>query len=75
MAATGPKGMAWSFVKGGSAAGQGKVLQQKEVGMEQAAQGSRHSPRLAIVQGAFVHLSQTLSLDFEWSCVETGVRT
>ena len=38
--------MAWSFVKGGSAAGQGKVLQQKEVGMEQAAQGSRHDPEL-----------------------------
>ena len=38
--------MAWSFVKGGSAAGQGKVLQQKEVGMEQAAQGSRHGPEL-----------------------------
>jgi len=37
--------------------------------------GQQAQPWAAIVQGAFVHLSQTLSLDIEWSCVETGVRT
>jgi len=43
---TGPEGTAWSCVRGGAAGGQGQVLHQRLVGMEQGAQGSGHSPEL-----------------------------
>ena len=46
MTATRPKGMAWSFVRGGAAGGYGRVLQQNVAGMELAAQDSGHSLEL-----------------------------
>lgn len=46
VAATGPKGMTWSCVGGESSVGQGKVLNQRCVGMQQAAQGRVHNPKL-----------------------------
>jgi len=44
--ATGPEGTAWSCVRGGAAGGEGKGLHQREVGMQQPAQGSAHGPKL-----------------------------
>ena len=41
----GPEETTWSCVRGGAAGGQGKGLHQRAVGMEQAAQGSGHSPK------------------------------
>ena len=41
-----PKGTAWSCVRGGAAGGQGQGLHQRVVGMERAAQGCGHGPRL-----------------------------
>lgn len=35
----GPKEMAWSCVRGKAAVGEGKILHQRAVGMEQLAQG------------------------------------
>ena len=43
MTATGPEGTAWSCVRGGAAGGQGTVLPRRALGMEQPAQGSKHS--------------------------------
>jgi len=44
--ATGPEGTAWSCVRGRAAGVQEKGLQQRVVGMEQAAQGRGDSTRL-----------------------------
>jgi len=46
VSATEPEVMAWNCVRGGSCGGQGQVLLQRVVGMEQAAQGSEHSSKL-----------------------------
>ena len=42
MTVAGPKGTAWSCVRGGTAGGEGQGLHQRAVGMERAAQGNRH---------------------------------
>jgi len=54
---TGPEGTAWSCVKGGLGGGLGQGLHQRLVGMERAAQGSRHSPELMEFKE---HLNNTL---------------
>jgi len=44
--ATGPKRTAWRCARGGAAGGEGQVLHQRAVGMEQAAQGAGHNPKM-----------------------------
>ena len=69
----------WGFGEGtasvwrGAGGGEGKVLPQGAVGMERPAQGSRHGPQLLEFRK---HLNNTLRHggDFQWSCVEPGVR-
>jgi len=43
--ATGPEGTAWSCVRGGQLGFRKRVLHQRAVGMERAAQGSGHGPK------------------------------
>ena len=43
---TGPRGTAWSC-RGRDSWGEGKAVHQREVGMERAAQGRGHGPRLS----------------------------
>ena len=75
MTATGAEGTAWSCVQERSSWGLGRGSASEGGGHGTGCPGQQAQPWAAIVQGAFVHLSQTLSLDIEWSCVETGVRT
>ena len=57
MTAAGPKGMAWSCAREEAAGGQGQVIHQRAVGVEQAVQGSGHSPKLPEFEE---HLDSTL---------------
>jgi len=47
---TGPKGTAWSCVRGGSDGCEENVLPQRAVGMEQAARGNQHSLKLLVLR-------------------------
>ena len=57
MTAAGPKGMAWSCAREEAAGGQGQVIHQRAVGVEQAVQGGGHSPKLPEFEE---HLDSTL---------------
>ena len=71
----GPEGTAWSCVRGGAAGGQGRVLHQRAVGMEQAAQSSGHGTELLEFKKIWTTLSE-VRFDFwvvlcgakSWNC-------
>ena len=66
---TGPEGMAWSCVRGGS----GCFSLRGCLGMEQVSKGSGHGTELTEVQEAPGQRSQSYYLISEWCGVEPGV--
>ena len=67
--ATGPEGMAWGCIRGGSVWGLGKGSSPEGGGHGTGCPGQWAQSHAAGVQGAFGQGSQTYGLDFGWWCV------